>query len=65
MDEKLCYSPVELQAALGLSRSTVYALLHRADFPAVKIGRRIVVPVESLRAWLEKQSAGEGSGLVG
>lgn len=60
MDEKLCYSPTEVQAALGLSRSTVYALLHRADFPAVKIGRRIVIPVESLRAWLERQSGEQG-----
>lgn len=61
MDEKLCYSPMELQAALGLSRSTVYALLHRADFPAVKIGRRIVVPVDGLRAWLAQQSGEKGA----
>jgi len=42
----------ELQATLKVGRSTVYALLNRRDFPATRIGKRIVVSETALREWL-------------
>ena len=57
MPEKLAYNSKEAAAALGVSLPTFYELSNRADFPVVRVGRRVLVPVDGLRAWLEKESA--------
>ena len=36
--DKLALSVTEAAALLGVSRPTVYTLIHRADFPAFKLG---------------------------
>lgn len=62
MTEKLAYSVVEVAQVLGISRPKVYDLLHRDDFPAFKIGGRVLVSVEGLRKWVAAQIDGtEGS----
>jgi excisionase family DNA binding protein len=33
---------------LGIGRSTAYELIHTGDLPSLRLGRRIVVPVERL-----------------
>ena len=58
---RLAYSVEELAEALGVGRNVAYALIHRADFPVIRIGRRVIIPAEGLRRWLEAQS-GEGAG---
>lgn len=40
---------------LGISQSSGYELMHAKDFPAIKIGSRIVVPRDKLVAWLEEK----------
>lgn len=55
--EKLAYNAKEAAATLGISLPTFYELSNRADFPCVRIGRRIIVPVDSLRAWLAKEAS--------
>lgn len=52
MESTRCLSLGEVQKTLGVGRSKVYQLAGLVDFPAVRIGRRIVVPEEALRAWL-------------
>ena len=42
----------QLATALGISRSGVYALVRSADFPALKIGSRIVIPKDELLEWI-------------
>ena len=55
--EKLAYSVPEMATALGIGKNVAYELVNREDFPALKIGdRRIIVPIEALKVWLEKQS---------
>ena len=44
---------------LGISAAGTYELLHRKDFPVVKIGSRSVVPKEQFFAWVEKQVGGD------
>jgi excisionase family DNA binding protein len=44
----------EVQAVLGLSRPTVYALAHTPGFPAVRVRRRILVPRDAFVQWLEQ-----------
>lgn len=43
---------------LGISPSSGYELLHQQDFPALKIGNRIVVPKEKFIQWVEQNTAG-------
>ena len=40
---------------LGISQSSGDELMHEKDFPAIKIGSRIVVPRDKLVAWLEEK----------
>ena len=53
--EKIAYNVQEAAAALGLCADAVYNLAHRPDFPAVRVGNRILIPCESLAQWLEAQ----------
>lgn len=54
--DKVTLSVTETAAALGVSRPTVYTLLHRQDFPAFKVGGRTLVSAEGLREWVAAQA---------
>lgn len=54
--EKLTLNSKETAAALGISLPTFYELSNRADFPCIRVGRRVLVPVDGLRAWLMKEA---------
>jgi len=56
--QKLAYSVDEAAQVLGVSRSTIYNLIHRADFPALKVGNRQLISREGLAAWVRKQAGG-------
>ena len=53
--EKMAYTIDEASAAFGISRSLLYTVVHRADFPTVRVGRRVLIPKKSLEAWLLAQ----------
>lgn len=52
----LVLSATQLADALGISRSAAYALLHRSDFPTLRIGKRLLVPRDKLLVWLDIHS---------
>ena len=54
--EKLAISVSEAAAMLGVSRPTVYELIHRSDFPSFHIGRRTLISRERLAEWVKNQS---------
>ncbi|PKM60257.1 MAG: excisionase [Firmicutes bacterium HGW-Firmicutes-4] len=54
--EKLTINVKELSKQLGVSIPTAYELTRRSDFPTLKIGRRIVIPVEAFQLWLISSS---------
>lgn len=61
--EKKYLNPKEIIEATGLSRPFVYELFNRCDFPAIKIGRRLLVPAEAFEAWMrEQKTAGQLQG---
>lgn len=60
MTEKLTLSVEEAGKLLGVSRQVAYQLIHRADFPTLQIGRRILVPKKQLEAWMDSHVTGEG-----
>lgn len=41
---------------LGISVSSTYELMHEKDFPAIRIGSRLVVPKEKLQAWINAKT---------
>jgi excisionase family DNA binding protein len=57
MTTRLALSVEEAAGLLGISRALAYELVNRGELPAVRLGRRIVVP----RVGLEALLAGAGS----
>ena len=45
--------------ALGVSPSSGYELMREPDFPALKIGSRVVVAKEKFIAWGERKTGGD------
>lgn len=41
---------------LGVSISSAYELMHKKDFPSVRIGNRLIVPKDKFVSWVDKQS---------
>lgn len=44
----------ELCDALGISKPAAYALAHSDGFPAIRIGRKIRIPVDGLKRWMRE-----------
>ena len=58
-DELPIFLNAEMVAnALGVSPSSGYELMREKDFPALKVGTRIVVPKEKFIAWVERKTGG-------
>lgn len=45
-------SVAETAELLGISRWLVQQAVHDGSLPSVRVGRRILIPTERLRAWL-------------
>ena len=58
-NKKLGMSVAEAAGELGVSRPVMYELVNRADFPKIKVGRRIVIPRQAFAAWLLKEAGGD------
>jgi excisionase family DNA binding protein len=53
--EPIATSINEAARALGLGRTSVYLLIRQGRLEAVKLGRRTLVKVESIRRLLDRQ----------
>ena len=49
---KMTITVPELAEELNIGRNAAYELCHTQGFPAIQIGKRLVIPVEPLRDWL-------------
>lgn len=56
-DARVTFTVDEAAARLGIGRNAAYEAIKRGELPALKIGRRIVVP----RAAFERLLAGDRS----
>ena len=63
INSAMCHKVEDLCGLLGISRPTAYELVHREDFPKVRVGRRLLIPRAGLEKWLEEQS-NIGGGVV-
>ena len=52
---KFALSVTEAAKALGVSRPTIYQLIHRSDFPAFRIGGRVLISRDLLAEWVREQ----------
>lgn len=62
--EKINYSIEEAAQASGLSASKLYKLSARGEFNhfALKIGSRVLLPVQDFQQWLKKHTRRKTSG---
>ena len=58
-DLPLMLSVPALTDVLGISRASAYELVKSKGFPALHIGKRIVIPKEELIAWIRRSTGGE------
>lgn len=52
MKEKQTMSVQELSAQMGISLPKAYQLVKEPDFPVIRVGTRILIPVDAFREWL-------------
>ena len=50
--EKETMSVQELSSRMGISLPKAYALTKEPDFPVIRIGTRILIPVDAFKEWL-------------
>lgn len=55
--EKVTMSVQELSAQMGISLPKAYEQVKTPGFPTIRVGTRILIPVEAYREWLLKNAA--------
>lgn len=57
MDNKrLAITADEAAAELGVSKPTMYAIARSEGFPAVRVGRRVIIPRKEFEEWLSESA---------
>ena len=54
--EKTTISVAELSIQMGISLPKAYELVKQPGFPTIRVGARILIPVDAFNRWLESQS---------
>lgn len=54
--EKTTMSVQELSAQMGISLPKAYELVETPGFPTIRIGARILIPIEAYKEWLVRTS---------
>ena len=57
--ERTTMSVQELSAQMGISLPKAYELVKTPGFPTMRIGTRILIPIDAYKSWLIKQSTGK------
>jgi excisionase family DNA binding protein len=60
--DKLTLSVAEAADALGLGQTLVRELIDRGELPAVRVSRRVLVPVRGLRDYLDRLESEQVAG---
>ena len=63
--EKLTLTVREVQQALGIGRNAAYCLANRSDFPAIRLGNKLIIPRDAFMRWLEAQTAQKLDAIAG
>ena len=57
-NERLAMSVAEAAAALGISKDAIYDAVRCHELPAIRIRRRILIPLAALEQLLDQKKAG-------
>ena len=52
LEDRVTLTVEETASLLGVGRSAAYEAVRRGDLPSRRLGRRLIVPVPALLAWL-------------
>lgn len=55
--EKIVYSRGELAIAMGVSRWKVDRLIREKGFPVIRLGKRVMIPKDKFKDWMDKQGS--------
>lgn len=55
---RLCYSQREMLEILPLSERKLFSMRQRGEIPFVKVGDRVLYPVDEIHAWWERLKNG-------
>ena len=55
-NEKVIMTVQDLAKDMQISLPIAYELVHRADFPKIRVGRCIRIPRDAYKDWLIKQA---------
>ena len=55
---KIAYTLNEAAEAIGVSVPTMQKFVHMKGFPALRAGRKYVIPIEAFQRWMEERAAG-------
>ena len=55
--EPLAVNAKEAAALLGVSQRLLWSLTNAGQVPHVRLGRRVLYPVDELRKWLSEQAS--------
>lgn len=50
--DKTMMSVQKLSAQMGISLPKAYELVKKRDFPTIKVGTRILIPIDAFKEWL-------------
>ena len=53
----LTLSVMDIAGILGISRAGAYDLAKQEDFPSFQVGKRILIPKEKFKQWIENKYA--------
>jgi excisionase family DNA binding protein len=56
--EQITMSVQELSQRLGISLPKAYELTRQPDFPVLRIGARVLIPMDEFREWLTANTTG-------
>ena len=59
--ERIAVSPAEAARLLGVDKAHLYAAIERGELVAVSIGRKSLIDIQDLRAWLKSRPATKSS----
>ncbi len=52
----LLWTVADLQKVIGCGRRQAYDLCNRQGFPAIRMGRKIMIPRDGFLKWLERET---------
>ncbi len=52
--ERLTITVDEFARAFGVSKPTAYELVHTDNFTLIRVGRKMLIPIDGVKKWVEE-----------